>query len=297
MTRMLRRPRLAGTPLRSPRLRGLDQPRAAGRRWWALGLLSGSLLAVLAWPPATWLARAVEGASHGRLMLAEAQGTLWQGNALTVLAAGTGMRDAMVLPTRLHWRVAPFWGGLRLKLTQDGMLNGTLQLEWRPGWKQQHLAVLPDSGVGVGAGTAGVVGRWPAGWLEGLGAPLNTLRPGGELQLSTQALTLNSAGQGWQMQGGATLDLLRASSRIATVAPLGSYRISFSSSAQGLGPVQVSLATLEGALQLSGNGQIDPQGFHLQGQAQAAPGFEAALNNLLNIIGRREGVLSRISIG
>jgi general secretion pathway protein N len=202
----------------------------------------------------------------------------------------------MVLPTRLHWRVTPFWGGLRLKLQQEGTLNGTLQLAWRPGWQQQQLAVLPDASAGAGAGAGGVVGRWPAAWLEGLGAPLNTLRPGGELQLSTQALSFNSAGQGWQMQGQATLDLLQASSRIATVAPLGSYRISFSSP-QGLGPVQLNLSTLEGALQLSASGQIDPRGVHLQGQAEAAPGFEAALNNLLNIIGRREGALSRISIG
>jgi general secretion pathway protein N len=261
---------------------------AAGRRWWLLGLLCGSLWAVLAWPPATWLAGAAASASHGRLMLAEAQGTFWQGSALTVLAAGEGMRDAMVLPTRLHWRVTPFWGGLRLTLTQEACLNGRLQLEWRPGWHRQQLAVLPDAG--------GVVGHWPAAWLEGLGAPLNTLRPGGELQLSTQGLTLESAGQGWQMHGRATLDLLQASSRIATVEPLGSYRISFNS-LQVQGPVQLNLSTLEGALQLSGSGQIDAQGLHLQGQAQAAPGFEAALNNLLNIIGRREGVLSRISIG
>lgn len=286
---MLRRPRLATpTALRSPRGRGLGVSAPSGRRWWALGLLAGSLLAVLAWPPATWLASAVNQASRGRIVLAEAQGTLWQGSALTVLAAGEGLRDALVLPTRLHWRVAPFWGGLRLQLTQAGTLNGKLQLEWRPGFKQQQLAVLPEA--------SGVVGRWPAAWLEGLGAPLNTLRPGGELQLSTQGLTLHSAGQGWQMQGSATLDLLQASSRIATVAPLGSYRIGFSAP-QALGPVQLSLTTLEGALQLSGSGQIDPRGLHLQGQAQAAPGFEAALNNLLNIIGRREGALSRISIG
>lgn len=286
---MLRRPRLATpTTLRSPRGRGLGAPQPKGTHGWALGLLAGSLLAVLAWPPATWLASAVNGASRGRIVLAEAQGTLWQGSALTVLAAGDGMRDALVLPTRLHWRVAPFWGGLRLQFTQAGTLNGTLRLDWRPGLKQQQLAVLPEPN--------GVVGRWPAAWLEGLGAPLNTLRPGGELQLSTQGLTLHSAGQGWQMQGSATLDLLQASSRIATVAPLGSYRIGFSAP-QALGPVQLSLATLEGALQLSGSGQIDPRGFHLRGQAQAAPGYEAALNNLLNIIGRREGALSRISIG
>jgi general secretion pathway protein N len=294
MSRMLRRPRLAATTagLRAPRLHALAAPAATPRRWWAGGLLTGGLLALLAWPPATWLASAVAQASQGRIVLAEAQGTLWQGNALTVLAAGEGLRDALVLSTRLHWRVAPFWGGLRLRLTQAGTLHGTLTLEWRPGWRRQQLDVRPEPG----GATAGMVGRWPAAWLEGLGAPLNTLRPGGELQLSTQGLSLHSAGQGWQMQGSATLDLLQTSSRIATVAPLGSYRIAFSAP-QPQGPVLLNLATLEGALQLSGSGQIDPRGFHLRGQAQAAPGFEAALNNLLNIIGRREGVLSRISIG
>jgi general secretion pathway protein N len=33
------------------------------------------------------------------------------------------------------------------------------------------------------------------------------------------------------------------------------------------------------------------------GEARAAPGFEPALNNLLNIIGRRNGAASVISIG
>ena len=61
------------------------------------------------------------------------------------------------------------------------------------------------------------------------------------------------------------------------------------------------LSTLGGALQLSGTGQILTGGgaakLRFNGQASAAPGSEAALSNLLNLIGRRQGALSLITIG
>jgi general secretion pathway protein N len=252
------------------------------------GTVFGGLLTLVTCAPAAWLAGAVDNATQGRLQLAQAQGTIWQGSALPVLSAGAGMRDAMTLPSRLHWAVSPSWTGLRLRLRQDCCLNGNLQVDWRMGWREQGLAVQPEAGE--------VLGHWPAAWLEGLGAPLNTLRPGGELQLSSRALTLTRSSTGWQMGGQAQLDLLQTSSRLSVVEPLGTYRLTLNG-APGAGPVQLNLVTLDGALRLSGHGQIDTQGLHLQGDAQAAPGFEAPLNNLLNIIGRREGALSRISIG
>jgi len=43
--------------------------------------------------------------------------------------------------------------------------------------------------------------------------------------------------------------------------------------------------------------EIGPNGLRFRGTAKAAPGAEDALNNLLNIIGRRNGALSAISIG
>ena len=51
----------------------------------------------------------------------------------------------------------------------------------------------------------------------------------------------------------------------------------------------ITLRTLEGALQLNGNGQLGDRGLKFNGDARAAPGFEPSLNNLLNIIGRRNG--------
>jgi general secretion pathway protein N len=269
-------------------LTGTSPSPRTGRRWLLGGAVAGSLLALLAFAPAAWLAEAVATASRDHFLLAETEGTVWQGSALPVLSGGPGTRDASVLPSRLRWSVRPFWGGLRARLSQPCCLNGTLAIDWSPGWQHQALAVRPEAG--------GQVGHWPAAWLEGLGAPLNTLRLGGELQLSTQDLRLEQREGRWLLRGQAQLDLLQTSSRLASLDPLGSYRLLLQQPQAGA-PAQLSLSTLDGALRLMGSGHITPRGLQFRAEAQAAPGSEAALNNLLNIMGRRDGALSRISIG
>jgi general secretion pathway protein N len=59
----------------------------------------------------------------------------------------------------------------------------------------------------------------------------------------------------------------------------------------------VLLTTREGALQLNGSGQWTGVALRFNGEASAAPGSEEALANLLNIIGRREGARSLITLG
>ena len=57
------------------------------------------------------------------------------------------------------------------------------------------------------------------------------------------------------------------------------------------------ISTIDGALMIDGRGLIGANGFRLRAEAHAAPGSEAALDNLLNLIGRRNGVSSVILIG
>jgi len=59
----------------------------------------------------------------------------------------------------------------------------------------------------------------------------------------------------------------------------------------------LQLSTLDGALQLTGSGQWVGSRLHFSGEASAAPDRETALANLLNIIGRRTGARSIITIG
>ena len=63
--------------------------------------------------------------------------------------------------------------------------------------------------------------------------------------------------------------------------------------AQGKGRYTVS----GDSVSVSGSGTMGPAGVRFRGEARASTAEEAALSNLLNIIGRRDGARSVISIG
>jgi len=82
-------------------------------------------------------------------------------------------------------------------------------------------------------------------------------------------------------------------SRLSTLKPMGSYRVTL---AGGASP-ELRLTTLAGPLQLSGQGQWVGQRLRFDGEASSAPESQAALSNLLNIIGRRNGARAIIKVG
>lgn len=269
-----------------------DRSRGAGKRWAWAGAAIGLLLGLIVFAPAAWLAQGLASVTGGRLLLADARGTLWSGSAQVVLTGGEGSRDAAALPGRMQWTLGLEHRGLALGLglnaTQACCLNGALQLQVWPGWGRTQLALLAPGGA---------VGQWPSAWLGGLGAPWNTLQLGGSLRLQTSGLVLESVQGRWRVEGGADLELLGVSSRVSTLEPLGSYRLSLRGDPAQAGAAQLDLQTLQGALQLQGAGQWGAGGVYFRGEARAASGAEAALANLLNIIGRRDGARSVISIG
>ena len=266
-------------------------PRA--RRWALLGAAIGGLVALVLFAPAAWLANAIGNATGGRLVLADARGTVWRGSAVLVLTGGPGSRDASALPGRLEWRLAPSLAGgpgVAMRAEQACCLNGIMTVLARPGFGRLALELLP---------AAGRIGQWPAAWLVGLGTPWNTLQLGGQLQLQSRGLTVESVQGRWRLAGSADVELQNLSSRLSTLPALGSYRLRLDADpAAPSGGAVLNLNTLEGALQLSGNGQWGAGGLRLRGEARAAtPADEASLGNLLNIIGRRQGARSVISIG
>jgi general secretion pathway protein N len=147
------------------------------------------------------------------------------------------------------------------------------------------------------SGAPGWVAQWPAAWLAGLGTPFNTMQLGGALRLSTQNLVIEFMQGRLRMAGRADLELRDMSSRLATLPRLGTYRFTLRDDPSAAGSTLVTLETIDGALRLNANGHWGSQGLRLRGDASAAEGDQAALNNLLNIIGRRDGARSVISIG
>jgi general secretion pathway protein N len=264
----------------------------ASRRWAVVGTVVGAAVALVAFAPAHWLAQAVATATQERVLLANAQGTVWSGDAVLVLSAGVGSRDARALPGRIRWTLRPTGTAVRLALQHDCCLNGEQVLLVQPGFGQVQVSVQPGK-----ADQGDWVGQWPAAWLVGLGTPWNTLRPGGALRLTTQALSLRWAQGRFAMAGSAGLELRDFSSRLTTLPRLGSYRITFSGDPAQAGTALVTLDTLDGALRLSGTGSWSQGGLRLRGEATATDADRPALNNLLNIIGRRQGARSLLTIG
>ena len=265
-----------------------DKSRSAALRWALVGLVVGVIVALVAFAPAAWLARAVASATNQRLLLADARGTVWAGSAVLVLTGGPDSRDASALPGRLDWTLGLKGLGFELVARHACCLNGPVALQVRPGMGRMSITLAPSPGW---------TGQWPSAWLGGLGTPWNTLQLGGAARLVSPGLTLESVQGRWRVQGRAEIELVGVSSRLATLDTLGSYVLTLSGDPAQGGIAQLKLATQEGALQLSGDGTWGPGGVRFRGEARAGAADETALTNLLNIIGRREGARSVISIG
>jgi general secretion pathway protein N len=265
-----------------------DKSRSASVRWGVAGAVLGMLAALLFFAPAAWLAGAVASATQQRLLLADARGTVWSGSAVAVVTGGAGSRDASALPGRMAWTLRPHGLGFELQLQHACCLNGNVAVRISPGLSRTDYTLVPPPGW---------VAQWPTAFLGGLGTPWNTMELGGSARLTSPGLKLASVQGRWFVDGRAELELLNVSSRLTTLDALGSYRMSISGDAATPGISQLSLSTTDGALQLSGNGTVSPTGVRFRGEARASALEESALSNLLNIIGRRDGARSVISIG
>lgn len=249
---------------------------------WALaGAAAGLLLALPLFAPARWVANAVNERTGGHVVLTEPRGTVWNGSATLVLTGGPGSVDAAALPTRLNWRLRLRWNGVRGELASACCTTAPLRV--RASWRWGGARLVFDDAQS----------RWPAALLAGLGTPWNTLQLEGDLRLQTKGLSVESVAGRLAIAGQAELTAQGISSRLSTLRPMGSYRITL---VGGQAPT-LQLDTLEGSLHLSGSGSWAGSRLRFSGVASAAPDRERALSNLLNIIGRRSGARSIITIG
>jgi len=238
----------------------------------------------LAMAPAQWVASTIGHATGDRIILAEAIGSVWRGQANVVLSPGEDGGIARIgLPDALSWQLSPW-----------RLLAGTLDLTLaHPSALLQPVQLRADlSGrVEVLAATL----RLPAAVLAGLGAPFNTIKPGGVISLAWQRLELQSG----RMQGDVVGEWQFASSALTPVAPFGHYRLLAEG---GFPKTRLKLSTLSGPLELTGDGTIDEAGnMRFTGRARAQPGADAStraqLAGLVSLLGRRDGDSAILSIG
>lgn len=245
--------------------------------WALLGLWLGLTGALLHQAPARWLSPLV--ASSGRLQLFDTAGTVWSGSGRLMLTAGAGSRDAAALPGRIEWRWGIDGSGPLLYLHARCCMSEALQISltlshWKP-----KVSLSDHQSV------------WPAEPLAGLGTPMNTLRLGGSLHLRSQGV--HWLGTSGQWQGRASLEAQHVASAMSSVKPLGRYRLDI----LGGPEPSLQLSTVEGPLSLQGQGAWRGGRLRFEGQASSSPEMEPMLGMVLNLIGRRDGLRSLISIG
>jgi general secretion pathway protein N len=228
-------------------------------------------MTALAFCPAAWLSSVVEKQSDGRLTLGDTQGTLWRGSAFIGAAPGKSDPVTPLLPGRFSWSVSP--------LLLIGRVDAVLE---NPDALTQAVKV---SGTWSQLQFSPAAIELPAERLSGLGAPLNTIQLSGQMQLSWGALSLTRQGASTAITGTMTLDLNDIASRLSPVRPLGAYRLTMDWSGTN---ARMDLKTVSGPMLLSGVGTLTKGQFHFAGKAEAEPGQEQKLANLLNLLGQRQ---------
>lgn len=249
--------------------------------WAITGVLLGVLLCVLLFAPARWLTLAVTRASESKVQLINPQGSLWNGSAQLVFSAGEGSLARSALPGRLVWRLRPSIEGLQVHITAACCIQ------------QNWVWTLTPRITGFQLTASDAPSVWPMAVLQGLGTPWNTLQLEGALNLKTERLALQWASGRWSLQGKVQLNATEVSTSLSQLRPVGSYLLTLT----GSEAASLELTTVQGPLLLSGQGQWVGGRLRFAGEATAEPSHEAALVNLLNILGRRDGARSIIKVG
>ncbi|MGE0073415.1 MAG: type II secretion system protein N [Thiomonas sp.] len=266
--------------------------RKPSRRWLWFAAALGASWALLWQAPASWLSAAVWAASGQHVLLAQAQGTWRDGSALLVLEGGAGSRGATVLPGTLRWtvRLGGLWRGrLLARVDWPAVSPQPLAVDVQLGWSQTAVSFRPAGA----AADAAWQGALPLSVLDGLGTPWNTVALRGQAQFTLRGVHLESVAGRLRLSGSAQIDLPDVASRLSVVAPIGSYTLTVT----GRGAqAQVELRSDKGPLLLQGKGVWNGQALQFAGTGRAAPGSEAAMANLLSLLGRPEGDHVRIAL-
>ncbi len=213
--------------------------------------------------PAAWLGDFVAG--HSRLRLVYPSGTIWNGSAVLGVSDG---RSTRMLPGRIGWHIR--WKDL---------MYGRMGLSIEHDTIEDAIKVSYDGRmVLVGAGRA----LWPAAMLEILGAPFNTISPGGLLRIRWGESRVAREG----FYGTVQVDWDNAQSALSPVVPLGDFRVAVTANGSD---GEASLTTLRGPLLLEGQGRMQAGTIRFSGTADAEPDMRASLNGLIGVLGPRSG--------
>ena len=222
------------------------------------------LITLLITVPASLLDSYLQYASQGRLVLANASGTIWSGSATPALRPKEGRLIA------LH----------ALNCDVDALSLLTGKIKARLQWNDLPTASAMEAAISFNRiELQHVFFLLPARILSEVSPILKPSQLHGQLQLHSEQLILSKYG----VDGAAVVDWEQAGSALSSIEPLGNYRLTLNGTG---GRINIGLSTISGVLLLERQGNWSaPQGLEFHGKAHASPGNYGNLTELLHHLG------------
>jgi general secretion pathway protein N len=252
-------------------LRSVRKP-ADRVHWVGFILLGAAFYAIflLALAPASTFGWVIEKVTGQSVVLDQAKGSLWRGQADSIqldVAPGRPLRL-----NHLSWRVLLFSllrGELATRLElQDGATTGHATAAWQlnGAWRLKQVDLTA-----------------PAATLQPLLATLDFIQPGGAVHALSDDFTLGRSAYA----GEAIIEWRNASTKLSPIVPIGEYRAKLSGTPAA---VEYVLSTVDGPLRIEGKGAWSTQaGTSFSGAARAEPPRQAELADLLKLMGKDLG--------
>jgi general secretion pathway protein N len=234
-------------------------------------LIGASLLAFNF--PISWASTLVTSKTNCAVNLESPQGTIWSGN--TSISLGNSINGACAENSFVTERIIWSTSCNLLKISCE--INLTSAMLSKPG---RILISTSESSINSNELTL------PAKILQDLGAPWNTIKPEGQLNLAWGDLTINNK----NLSGMVNLTITDGTSQLSSVKPLGDYQVNVSS----LNARTFEVKTLKGALEVTGKGSLTAHGIEFTGEAIAKPEYKDALTGLLSVIGKTSNGVTKL---
>jgi general secretion pathway protein N len=237
--------------------------------FWVLTGLFSAALTVLIFFPTTWASALIESHSSGRLILAEGQGSIWDGSAIIASKSSQSETVTALIPSRISWHLSPMilLNQVDVELANSSSLSHAIHITGS--WSHWRVTAAE---ITLGADR-----------FNNFGAPLNTIQLTGLIHLTWNTLQISFLNSVPQINGELNLHMEDIASRLSHVKPLGSYNLKITYNGEN---ALLQLSTLKGAMELSGSGTLNNGQSQFSGTARASAGQEEKLANFLNLLGQ-----------
>lgn len=246
-------------------------------KWILIGGIGLTIAAtIVSQLPLKWLQGTISRNTQCKILLSDPMGSIWHGSTAIGFSEpaidGKSCRPALAVTERIQWTSdCSLWRfSCKLHIETPALVK-PLQVEIRPG-----SLMLQDNEA-----------RLPAEILEVIGAPWTLLHPKAGLGIRWTDLVFSDG----KNTGNIRATLSDLSSPISQIKPLGSYEIQATLAESS---VTYTLTTSKGPLLLNAQGTLGNSATG-QGEATATPEMQDALTGLLNLIGRRQGDVYKLT--